>query len=163
LASNGIIHAISSVILPSITDVVTTSASLTSLKGAVLGADGAANTTPKVATALDGSGSFTLFAPTNAAFTALGTAPSGQALTNVLLYHAVPGNPVFAAAALGLTAPLTVATALTGKSLNVAAEGTPKGVTVADSPATKANVTTTNLFTANGVIHLVDKVLLPAP
>ncbi len=163
LASNGVIHAINKVILPSITDVVTTSSTLTSLKAAVLAADGAAGTTPKVAVALDGAGPFTLFAPSNAAFTALGTPPSGQSLTDVLLYHAVPGNPVYAAAALSLTQPLSVATALTSRSLSVAAEGSPKGVTVADSTTTKANVSGTNFFTSNGVIHVVDKVLIPAP
>ncbi len=163
LASNGVIHAVGSVLVPSITDVVTTSPSLSSLKGAVLAADGASGTTPKVAAALNGPAPFTLFAPTNAAFTALGTAPSGQALTNVLLYHAAPGAPVYAATALGLTQPLAVTTALTGKTFAVNAEGTPKGVTVADGTTTKAKVVTVNLFTSNGVIHLVDKVLIPAP
>lgn len=163
LASNGVIHAIDAVILPSITDVVTTDARFASLKGAVLAADGDAATMPKVAAALDGAGPFTLFAPNAAAFTALGTPPSGQALTNVLLYHAVPGAPVFAATALGLMAPLTANTALAGKTLEVNAEGTPKGVTVKDSTTTKANVVGTNLFTGNGVIHVVDKVLIPAP
>jgi uncharacterized surface protein with fasciclin (FAS1) repeats len=164
-ASNGVIHVIGSVLVPSITDVVTTSARFSSLKAAVLAADGAATTTPKVAAALDGTAKFTLFAPSNAAFTALGTAPSGQALTNVLLYHAVPGNPVYAAAALALTAPLSAPTALSGKNVTVNAEGTApnKTVTVADSTATKANVNAVNFFTSNGVIHQIDKVLIPAP
>lgn len=163
LASNGVIHAIDAVILPSITDVVTTDARFAALKGAVVAADSDMATTPKVGAALDGAGPFTLFAPNAAAFTALGTPPSGQALTDVLLYHAVPGSPVFAATALALTSPLTANTALTGKSFEVNAEGTPKGVTVKDSTTTKANVVGTNVFTANGVIHVVDKVLIPAP
>lgn len=164
LASNGVVHVIDQVILPSITDVVTTDARLSGLKGIVVAADSDMATSPKVSAALDGTANFTLFAPTNTAIAALGAgAPSGQALTNVLLYHAVPGAPVFAATALGLTSPLTAPTALTGKSLVVNAEGTPKGVTVADSTATKGNVVETNLFTSNGVIHVVDKVLIPAP
>lgn len=163
LASNGVIHAIDGVLLPSITDVVTTDARFASLKGAVVAADSDSSTTPKVGAALDGAGPFTLFAPNAAAFTALGTPPSGQALTDVLLYHAVPGAPVYAATALALTSPLTATTALTGKTLEVNAEGTPTGVTVKDSTATKANVVGTNVFTANGVIHVVDKVLIPAP
>lgn len=163
LASNGVIHIIGSVLVPSITDVVTTSSKLSSLKTAVLAADGASGTAPKIATVLDGAGPFTLFAPSNAAFTALGTAPTGQALTNVLAYHAVPGAPVYAAAALGLTAPLIATTALTGKTLTVTAEGMPKQVKLADSTANKATVTEVNYFTSNGVIHVVDKVLIPAP
>jgi transforming growth factor-beta-induced protein len=161
VASNAVIHVISGVLVPSITDIVTTSSRLSSLRGAVLAADGASGTTPKVADALDGTAKFTLFAPSNAAFTALGTAPTGQALTDVLLYHAVPGNPVYAATALALTAPLTAQTALTNETIAVAAEGSPRGVTIADSTATKAKVTVTNLFAANGVIHIIDKVLIP--
>ncbi len=162
LASNGVVHVIGAVLVPSITDVVTTDARFSALKGAVVAADGDTTTTPKVGAALDGTAQFTLFAPTNAAFTALGSgAPSGQALTNVLLYHAVPGAPVYAATALGLTAPLTAPTAFGTQALEVNAEGTPKGVTVKDTTATKANVVGTNLFTSNGVIHVVDKVLIP--
>jgi transforming growth factor-beta-induced protein len=164
LTSNGVVHVIDQVLVPSITDVVTTDDRFTGLKAAVLAADGDAATTPKVAAALDGTANFTLFAPTNAAFTALGAgAPSGQALTNVLLFHAVPGAPVYAATALALTSPLTAATAYSGRSVEVNAEGTPRGVTVKDSTSTKGAVTQTNLFTSNGVIHVVDKVLIPAP
>ncbi len=92
-----------------------------------------------------------------------GVSPSGQALTNVLAFHAAPGKPIYAASALGLSAALTVDTALTGKSFVAAAEGSPKGVTIADSTATKAKVIGVNYFTSNGVIHLIDKVLIPSP
>jgi transforming growth factor-beta-induced protein len=163
LASNGVIHAIDAVLLPSITDVVTTDARFAALKGAVIAADSDVATTPKVGAALDGAGPFTLFAPNEAAFTALGAPPSGQALTNVLLYHAVPGSPIYAATALALTSPLTANTALAGKSIEVNAEGNPKGVTVKDSTTTKAKVVGTNVFTANGVIHVIDQVLIPSP
>ncbi len=101
--------------------------------------------------------------PTNAAFTAVGPLPPGQLLTNVLLYHAVPGPAVTAAAALALTNPRVAPTALANKSVTISAEGAPLGVKVADSTATKANLVITNLFTANGIIHAVDKVLIPAP
>ena len=111
---------------------------------------------------LDGAGPFTLFAPSNAAFTTLGAgAPSGQALTNVLAYHAVPGAPVYAAAALALVTPLVAPTALTGRSVEVSAVA--GAVKVKDSTATLGTVTAPNFFTSNGVIHLVDKVLIPAP
>jgi len=158
LASNGVIHVIDRVVLPSITDLVTTSAQFSSLAGAIVAADGAQGATISVAGALDGEAVFTLFAPTNAAFAALGTAPSGQALTDVLLYHAV-GQPVYGATAAGLVSPLSVSTALASKSLTVAAGV--GAVTVADGTAVKANVVATDYFTSNGVIHAVDKVLIP--
>jgi len=161
LASNGVIHAMEAVLLPSITDVVTTSPLLSGLKNAVLAADGAGTTSPKLATALGGTDKFTVLAPSNAAFAALGAPPSGQPLTNVLLYHALPGDPLYAAAALALTTPLTVSTALAGESVKVSSVGMPKGVTVEDGTAVAAKVTTANLFTSNGVIHIVDKVLSP--
>ncbi len=160
LASNGAIHAIDRVVLPSITDLVTTSAQFSSLAGAIVAADGAQGATVSVAAALDGDAVFTLFAPTNAAFAALGAAPSGQALTEVLLYHAV-GQAVYGATAAGLASPLSVSTALASKSLTVAASGAPGAVTVADGTAVKANVVATDYFTSNGVIHAVDKVLIP--
>lgn len=163
LASNGVVHVINQVLLPSITDVVTTDARFTALKGAVVAADGASTTTPKVGAALDGAAAFTLFAPTNAAFGALPAVPSGQALTDVLLFHAVPGAPVFAASALGLASPLTAATALTSQSLTVGPEGTPAQVKVTDGTGAKGTVVEANLFTSNGVIHVIDRVLLPAP
>lgn len=159
-ASNGTIHVIGSVLLPSITDVVTTSARFLGLRTAVLAADLTPGTTPKIAEVLEGAGPFTLFAPSNEAFRALGTdAPLGQTLTNVLAYHAVPGAPVYAATALELTTPLVAATALAGESLQVSAMN--DQVLVRDSTETPATVTATDFFTSNGVIHVIDKVLLP--
>ena len=165
LASNGVIHLVGSVLLPSITDIVTTSSKLSSLKTIVLAADGTTGTTPKIAGVLDGTSNFTLFAPSNTAIAALTSPPSGQALTNVLAYHALPGNlgPVYAATALALTTPLVAPTALGTATVTVTAEGTPKQVKVADSTATKATVIEVNYFASNGVIHVIDKVLIPAP
>jgi uncharacterized surface protein with fasciclin (FAS1) repeats len=160
IASNGTIHVIGSVLLPSITDVVTTSARFLGLRTAVLAADLTPGTTPKIAEVLEGPGPFTLFAPSNEAFTELGLdAPLGQALTNVLAYHAVPGAPVYAATALELTTPLVAPTALAGQTLEVSAMN--DQVMVRDSTETPATVTATDFFTSNGVIHVVDKVLLP--
>ena len=167
---NGIIHGIDGVLVPSITDVVTTDPGLTSLRDAVLAADGASGTTPKVATALDGApatGNFyTVFAPNNAAFTALGSAaPSGQDLTDVLLYHALSGDDrILAATALGLGTPTAFDTLLGSDAATQITVTGGEGVTIADagSDAT-ANVVTTDLITSNGVIHVIDKVLLPAP
>ncbi len=172
-ASNGVVHVINqSVLLPSIADVVTTEPSLSSLAGLVTSATG----TPSVAGALDGTTNFTLFAPNNAAVAAVPPAsvPSGQNLTNLLLLHAgtqvssTVTSPIYASTVLGLSAPVTLNTALSTRSLTVGPlTGT---VRVAPIPAagaaptltsTSAQVKSANLFTSNGVIHVIDQVLIP--
>ena len=164
---NGVIHVVGGVLLPSITDVVTTAPELSSLATAVVAADGNAGTTPKVAPALNAAaatGAYTLFAPSNQAFTNLGAAPSGQALTNVLLYHVLnQSTPIYAADALALAAPAPFPTLLgagAASQITVSSPATSVILDDAGSP-TNATVTVANYFTANGVIHIVDKVLLP--
>ncbi len=119
---------------------------------------------------LKGPGPFTVFAPTNTAFDALpaGTVdtllkPENKAdLTKVLTYHVVAGN--FDAAALmdqikagGGQATLTT---VEGEAL-VAKPGADGGITLTDSKGGVAHVTTADVRQSNGVIHVIDKVLLP--
>tara|TARA_R100000005_G_scaffold95518_1_gene77287 strand:+ start:1272 stop:1790 length:519 start_codon:yes stop_codon:yes gene_type:complete len=107
--------------------------------------------------ALSGEGPFTVFAPTNAAFAAL---PAGtlddllkpenkDTLSAVLTYHVVPGK-VMAADVVKLTE----ATSLQGDTIAVSA--TDAGVKV-----DAANVTATDISASNGVIHVIDAVILP--
>lgn len=106
---------------------------------------------------LSGPGPFTVFAPTNEAFAAVNTQvqtlltnTDKAPLTRVLTYHVVPGR-IMAADLTGRTAtPATVA----GPTLSVAATAT--GVQVGG-----ANVTQADIVVGNGVIHIIDKVLLP--
>jgi uncharacterized surface protein with fasciclin (FAS1) repeats len=107
--------------------------------------------------ALKGQGPFTVFAPTDAAFAALpkGTVenllkPENKAqLTKVLTYHVVPGR-ILAADLAGKTAhPKT----LQGQALRVDGR---QGVSVDNARVTAADVTA-----SNGVIHVIDRVLLP--
>ena len=104
---------------------------------------------------LNGPGPFTVFAPTNEAFAKL---PAGQldalladkeALTKVLTYHVVPGT-VMAADVLSLTSATTV-------------QGEPIAISTAGGAVTVngANVTATDIEAANGVIHVIDAVILP--
>lgn len=106
---------------------------------------------------LKGDGPFTVFAPTNAAFAAL---PKGTVenllkpenkdqLIKVLTYHVVPGA-VTADQLAGKR--LSVAT-VQGQSVHVDGR---KGVKV-----NKSRVTTADIIASNGVIHVIDKVLLP--
>ena len=107
---------------------------------------------------LKGDGPFTVFAPTDEAFAKLpaGTVESllkpenKEKLKSILLYHVVPGN-VTAKQVMKLNG-RTVKT-LEGGSIKV---GTMHGVTVDD-----ARVTKTDIHASNGVIHVIDTVLIP--
>ncbi len=106
---------------------------------------------------LKGDGPFTVFAPTDAAFAALpaGTVDSlllpenKDQLVAILTYHVVPGA-VTSDQLAGQR--LSVATV---NGANVHIDGT-NGVKVEDS-----NVTTADIIASNGVIHVIDSVLLP--
>jgi len=108
--------------------------------------------------ALTGEGPFTVFAPTDEAFAKLpaGTVESllkpenKEKLKSILLYHVVPGN-VTAKQVMKLKG-RTVKT-LEGGSIKVS---TMHGVTVDD-----ARVTKTDIQASNGVIHVIDTVLMP--
>lgn len=109
-------------------------------------------------TTLEGAGPFTVFAPTNAAFAKLpaGTVenllkPENKAqLTAVLTYHVVAGN-VMAADVVKLTEAATV-------------EGSKVSIKVVDGKVMlndAATVTATDIKGSNGVIHVIDSVILP--
>ena len=156
-ASNGVIHVIDTVILPpsqdaaALMDIVDTAISAGDF-GTLVQAVQAAG----LEEALRGAGPFTVFAPTNAAFAMLpaGTLeslladPMGQ-LQQILLYHVIPGEVLAEDVSDGL-----VATTLQGADVNFAVEGSK--VTIND-----ANITATDIRAANGVIHLIDRVILP--
>ena len=105
---------------------------------------------------LQGAGPFTVFAPTDAAFAALpaGTLDSlladPEALKKVLLYHVASGK-VTADQVVGLTTATSV-------------EGSPIKIAVKDGKVylnDSAQVVTTDVMASNGVIHVIDKVILP--
>jgi len=118
---------------------------------------------------LKGPGPFTVFAPTNAAFEKLpaGTvdgllAPDKKAdLTKVLTYHVVPGNIDAAALTQQIQAGGGTATLKTveGESLTAKADG--GTVTLTDAKGNVARVTTADVRQSNGVIHVIDTVLMP--
>ena len=106
---------------------------------------------------LKGDGPFTVFAPTNDAFAAL---PAGtvenllkpenkEQLVAVLTYHVIPGKVMSSAVAGKMVQVETVQ----GSMLSIDATS---GVVV-----NNAMVTTADIITSNGVIHVIDKVLLP--
>jgi len=107
--------------------------------------------------ALRGTGPFTVFAPTDEAFAKLPVKKLGDLLlpenkgllTSILLYHVVAGK-VMAADVVNLEE----ATTLNGEDVRIAVTG--KGVRI-----NNANVIATDIETSNGVIHVIDRVLIP--
>jgi uncharacterized surface protein with fasciclin (FAS1) repeats len=119
---------------------------------------------------LQGAGPFTVFAPVNAAFAALpaGTVdsllkPENKAgLTKVLTYHVVPGRLTFDELQKLVRdgkgdAKLTT---VSGDTLWLTANG-PHNIALKDSTTAIANVSIYDVLQSNGVIHSIDKVLLP--
>ncbi|WP_292470735.1 fasciclin domain-containing protein [Methanolobus sp.] len=155
-ASNGVIHAIDKVILPPSMmeeeemDIVETAVAAGSFNTLV---------TALQATGLDetlsGEGPFTVFAPTDEAFEALpegtleGLLEDKEALTSVLTYHVVAGE------------------AMSGDLSDMMALKTVQGeevviyITDGNVMVNDANVVQADIETSNGVIHVIDKVILP--
>ncbi|MBT8198412.1 MAG: fasciclin domain-containing protein [Acidimicrobiia bacterium] len=166
VASNGVIHVIDAVLLPpgfgeddamdddmgdeavgTIVDVAVGAGTFETLVAAVQAA-GLVDT-------LTGDGPFTVFAPTDEAFAAL---PEGTvaalledipALTDILLYHVVAGE-VKAADVVGLDS----ATTVQGSDITITIDGE---TVMVDA----ANVIATDVMASNGVIHVIDAVILP--
>jgi uncharacterized surface protein with fasciclin (FAS1) repeats len=118
---------------------------------------------------LKGPGPFTVFAPTNAAFAALpaGTVESllkpesKPALSKVLTYHVVAGRMDAAALKMAIAAGGGKATLKTVSGGTLTATASGSAMTVMDESGGTANVTIADVTQSNGVIHVVDKVLLP--
>ena len=118
---------------------------------------------------LKGPGPFTVFAPTNAAFAALpaGTVDtllkpeSKPALTKVLTYHVVSGKMDAAALMAAVKAGNGKATLKTVSGGTLTATSNGSAVMVMDESGGTAKVAIADVTQSNGVIHVVDKVLLP--
>lgn len=144
-----------------VVDIAIGSADHTTLVAAVKAAD--------LVTTLKGKGPFTVFAPTNAAFNKLpaGTVenllkPENKAqLAKILTYHVVSGNLDAAAvvAAIKSGNGKAVVSTVSGGKLTVTLDK--DKVNLTDEAGNSAYVTTTDLKGSNGVIHVIDSVVLP--
>jgi len=116
---------------------------------------------------LKGKGPFTVFAPVNAAFSAL---PAGTVdtllkpenkgtLTAVLTYHVVAGNLNAKALEAMIKSGKSKLKTVQGGELTLVKNG--DNIIVKDAKGGEANITITNVSQSNGVIHVIDKVLLP--
>ena len=155
MATNGVIHVIDAVLLPpaeeptqSIAEIAVEAGNFTTLVAALDAAG--------LVEVLAGEGAFTVFAPTDEAFAAL---PEGtvealledvDTLTDILLYHVVDG-----VALAEDVVTLESATTLNGADVTI--EVTDSGVVLNGS----VNVIVTDILATNGVIHVIDAVLLP--
>ncbi|MFT5733479.1 MAG: putative surface protein with fasciclin (FAS1) repeats [Planctomycetota bacterium] len=150
--SNGLIHVVDTVMMPETKNIVEVADGAKTF-GTLIAAAKAAG----LVEALTGAGPITVFAPTDDAFAAL---PAGtvenllkpenkDSLAGILTYHVVAGR-VFADQA----AKLDKATTLSGKDVTIAING--DGAKVGS-----ANIVATDIQASNGVIHVIDAVLLP--
>tara|TARA_R110002051_G_scaffold143125_1_gene216153 strand:- start:35 stop:508 length:474 start_codon:yes stop_codon:yes gene_type:complete len=119
---------------------------------------------------LNGPGPYTVFAPDNAAFQKLPSAtvdglmaPAGKAdLTKILTYHVVPGRLTAADIAAQATASGGTATLTTvqGESLKVSAG--PNGTwIITDAKGGTSTITQADVAQSNGMVHVIDTVLMP--
>lgn len=149
-ASNGTVHQINSLLLP--LDVVghaLANENFTALVGALTAAD--------LVTVLQGDGPFTVFAPLNSAFTAIQATVDGlttEQLSKVLLYHVIAGSNVQQSGlAVG-----PVPTANDGETIDVTSISP---VEITDATNNVIAPIGFNVQATNGVIHVLDEVLIP--
>lgn len=158
LASNGVIHVVDAVItLPTVVTFAAADPNFSTLVSALT------TLTPNTdfVSILSGNGPFTVFAPTNAAFLALPSVPAEPVLTQVLLHHVIGGANVRSSALTpnGNTTP----TMLNGSSITIILPGTGGNIAnVTDGAGnTGAGIIAVDVQANNGVIHVLNKVLIP--
>jgi uncharacterized surface protein with fasciclin (FAS1) repeats len=144
-----------------VVDVAISSKDHTTLVAAVKAAD--------LVNTLKGAGPFTVFAPVNSAFDKLpkGTVetllkPENKAaLANILTYHVVAGNLKASDVLAAIKAGKGKAVVKTVQGENLTATLENGKVILTDEKGGKATVTATDLAASNGVIHVIDTVLMP--
>jgi len=162
-ATNGVIHVVNKVLIPP-TDAPADDAPLANIVDTAVGA-GSFNTlaaaleaTDLIGVLADESATFTVFAPTDEAFAALGQdtidalLADPDTLRDILLYHVVPNAAVDANTAISLAG--STVTMANGDDTAVTLDGGQLRIN-------QANVVATDVFASNGIIHVLDAVLLP--
>lgn len=155
-ALNGVLHVVDRVLLPANKDIVQTAQATPSLSVLV-----AAVVAAGLVDTLKGAGPFTVFAPTNDAFAALlselnltqdALLADKALLTKVLTYHVLPARVLKADIPFD-----TSVSTVQGSTIRIN-----RSFQITDQRGRVSQITAADVFASNGVVHLVDKVLLPA-
>jgi uncharacterized surface protein with fasciclin (FAS1) repeats len=160
-ATNGVIHAINRVLFPATGNIVQTAIANPNLSLLVAAVLRASQGTTNVAAVLSSAGPFTVFAPTNQAFINAGfpdaasiNAADPNTLTSILTYHVIAGRIFSSDLSNGIT-PATV----NGETVTITLTHGPQ--VKGKSNSTPSNIVATDIVTTNGVVHVIDQVLLP--
>jgi len=157
-ANNGVIHVIDKVLVPpGVLNVVQMAqanpGTFSALVAAVVATD--------LAPTLSGAGPFTVFAPTNTAFTGAPSGLSTSQLSSVLLYHVVSGQVLSTGIPLGTPVATLDTTTLAGATVAAQTITINSNLTITDTTVTAGNILATDVRASNGVIHVIGKVLIP--
>jgi len=160
-AQNGVVHVINKVLMPPPGNLVQLAQANPNLSFLVAAVVRASQGTTNVAGVLSGAGPFTVFAPTNTAFQNAGfpTIESIQqadpnTLASILTYHVIAAR-VFSSDLTEGAKPATV----NGATVTITLAGGAK--VKGNANTTASNITATNIVASNGVVHVIDAVLLP--
>ncbi len=159
--TNGVVHGINRVLMPATGTIVQTAIGNPNLSLLVAAVLRASQGSTNVAAVLSGAGPFTVFAPTNQAFINAGfpdanaiNAADPNTLTSILTYHVIAGR-IFSSDLTDGEAPSTVNGETVTITLSSGAQV--KGT----NNNTPSNIVITDIVTTNGVVHVIDQVLLP--
>jgi transforming growth factor-beta-induced protein len=152
VADNGVIHVIDQVITPlDIVGHAAANSNFTALVAALGAAPGG------LVNVLSSEGPFTVFAPLNSAFAAISNVVAGltpEQLTTVLTYHVVAGANV---RSTDLSNNMSVET-VSGQTFTIT---TTNGAQIVDQTGAAVSIVLTDVQATNGVIHVLDKVIIP--
>lgn len=159
--TNGVIHEINRLLMPATGTIVETAIANPNLSLLVAAVLRASEGNTNVAAVLSGAGPLTVFAPTNKAFMNAGFADANainaadpNTLTTILTYHVIAGR-IFSSDLTEGATPKTV----NGETVTIKLGGGAK--VKGKSNTTASNIVATDIVTTNGVVHVIDQVLLP--
>jgi transforming growth factor-beta-induced protein len=157
-ASNGVIHAVDKVLVPpGVLNVVQMAQANPAVFSSLVGAVVKTN----LAGTLSGTGPFTVFAPTNTAFASAPVNLSDAQLKSVLLYHVLSSQVLSSDIPFGTAVNTLNTTNLNNATVPAQTITINNNLTITDKQNSAAKITATDVRGSNGVIHVLDKVLIP--
>jgi len=160
-ASNGVVHVINKVLMPPSQNIVQLAQGNTNLSYLVAAVTRASQGSTNVAQVLSNTNPLTVFAPNNQAFIDAGFATTDAimaadpaTLTSILTYHVI-GARVFSSDLTEGAMPTTV----NGGKVTITLSGGAK--VKGNGNTTASNITAVDIMATNGVVHVIDRVLLP--